>query len=602
MDTGLQTTLTRVLLAIVLIATATTGIVVHAADRPAAIVTAYAMTAVVLATAAAFHFLLRRKALLSLAPPRYAIPVESPAPRPPATGLDTRLRNAVLGIADGFILWDPEDRIVVHNGRVGLDFTPTTSPGTRFVDYVTEIFPAVDDSSSGGDVGSWTGKRQAWHAEAEGSHEVLMKSGRWLLLTERRTEDGSTVAIYTDITEQKNAEHRLQISEQRLAHAQKLAAVGIWEWDAEVGEMYWSDVLYRILGVPDETRPLSLDQYLLLVHPANRDLVRSTFRRLVSTGGQYNQEYQIIRPDGTVRTVRTEAEAIKNECGRIVRVLGAVHDISDTKSAERSLRRAKEMADHANHAKSEFLANVSHELRTPLNAIIGFSEVLLQEIFGPIGNERYREYAGDIRQSGSHLLGVINDLLDYSKLEAGHLELHVEPVSVGATIEKAVRLLRERAASNTVSLTTKVDAGCPSIDADERKITQILLNLISNAIKFTPSGGNVTVAAEDAGSHVEISVTDSGIGMSREDIALALSPFGQVDSSLNRQHTGTGLGLPLSRSLAELHGGSLDIDSTPDAGTTVRVRLPKPERPTAGADRGDGTQPDLHLVMGGQAS
>lgn len=525
-------------------------------------------------------------------------------------GLDDGLRQAVFDIADGYILWDAEDRMIAHDGRAHLDFGPSKGPRIGFLDFSAGMFSHVDEATSGGDLDSWLAKRLAWHSEAEGAHEILMKSGQWLLLTERRAQDGSTVATYNDITALKETERQLQASERRLRHAQKLASVGIWEWNKASDEMYWSDVLYRILDIPEDTTPLSLDQYLLLVHPANRDLVRSTFRRLVSKGGQYNQEYQIVRPNGGIRTVRTEAEAIKDAEGRVVRVLGAVHDITDIKTAERNLRRAKEMADRANHAKSEFLANISHELRTPLNAIIGFSEVLLQEVFGPIGNQRYREYAGDIRQSGTHLLGVINDLLDYSKLEAGHLELHLEEVAPQKTIEKAIRLLREQAESQSVILSARLPVDCPSIEADERKITQILFNLISNAIKFTPAGGKVTVATRDFDGEVEISVTDTGIGMSREDIALALSPFGQIDSSLNRQHTGTGLGLPLSRSLAELHGGSLEIESESGAGTTVRVRLPKNREkpapnsgggPGTGVSRMTGRARDLRLVMGGQA-
>ena len=488
------------------------------------------------------------------------------------------LQDALNTISDGFILWDENDRLLMHNRPSELrdrpDAVPLT-PGMSFRDYIVASFPLVDSRMAGRKLEDWVATREAWHAEAEGSHEIPMRSGRWTLITERRTGDGVTVTIYTDITERKKAEHLLVQSERRLAHAQRLAHVGTWEWDARTGETYWSDIMYDIVGLPPGSPPLDLEQYCLLVHPSHRDLLRSTYRRLIRSGGQYNQEYQIIRPDGEGRTIRTEAEAIVDETGRPVRVIGAVHDLTDLKRAERALRNAKEAADQANRTKSEFLANVSHELRTPLNAILGFSEVMLQEVFGPIGSERYREYAADIQQSGTHLLSVINDLLDYSKLEAGRLELHIETVAIADVIEKGLRLVREQAEAKAIVLVSRPPRFTVEIAADERKVLQIVLNLLSNAVKFTPKGGVVTVALEETTEFVEIAVTDTGIGMSEADIALALAPFGQVDSSLNRQQTGTGLGLPLSRSLAELHGGTLKIESAPGAGTTVRLRLPR---------------------------
>lgn len=245
-------------------------------------------------------------------------------------------------------------------------------------------------------------------------------------------------------------------------------------------------------------------------------------------------------------------------------------------------------------AKSEFLANISHELRTPLNAVIGFSEVMIQEVFGPIGNDRYREYAGDIRQSGLHLLGVINDLLDYSKLEAGRLELHVEDVSPAAILDKCTRMMRQRVDAEHLTLSTDIgDAADVVVQGDDRKITQIILNLLSNSIKFTPAGGIIRLSIRQSGDGVDIVVADSGIGMSKNDIALALAPFGQVDSSLNREYAGTGLGLPLSKSLVELHGGTMTIDSAPGKGTTFTVHLSRYIGET-------GQHPPLRLVSGGQ--
>jgi PAS domain S-box-containing protein len=503
-----------------------------------------------------------------------------------------RMQNLVDSISDGFVLWDSQERLTLYNPQASIDKSPAVSIGTTFDEYVTTIYPRLDEQTTGGDAQLWLNTRRKWFEDADGSHEVLLKSGSWMLISERRTRDGGTVTIYTDITESKRAEQRRDDSQRRLTHAQKLARLGIFEWDAVASEIYWSDIMYEIVGLAPDSPPLDFSQYLLLVRTESRELVRSTFRRLLTSGGKYNQEYEIVRPDGQTRAVRAEAEAVVNEKGDVVRILGFVHDQTGAKRIETALRLAKETAVQASKSKSEFLANVSHELRTPLNAIIGFSEVMIQEVFGPVGNARYHDYAGDIRQSGVHLLGVINDLLDYSKLDAGRLELHSESVSLNRIVDKSVRMMRQEAEGEDITLIGKTSEIEGMIWGDEQKVTQIVLNLVSNAIKFTPPKGIVTVSLHEAEDGVDIQVTDSGIGMSPSDIELALAPFGQVDSALSRRHAGTGLGLPLSKSLAELHGGSLKIASAPGEGTTVTVHL---SRKPADTDEA----PALRLVMGG---
>jgi len=508
--------------------------------------------------------------------------------------LKRRLQDVVNSISDGFVLWDSDNRLVLHNRKVTRQEWPHTMTGMTFDQYILDTFPFLDDRTTGGDPQKWLQKRHLWRSEANHSHEVLARDGTWWLLTERGTPDGGTVTIYTNITEAKNNERTLANSERRLAHAQALARIGVFEWDASVSDMYWSDIMYEIVGLPKDTPPLTLSQFLLLVRPESRDLIGSTFRRLLASGGKYNHEHEIVRPDGDIRAVRTEIEAVLDDDGTVTRILGSVHDQTSVKRVEAALRQAKETAVNASRAKSEFLANISHELRTPLNAVIGFSEVMIQEVFGPVGNDRYRDYAGDIRQSGLHLLGVINDLLDYSKVEAGRLELHIEDISPAAILDKCTRMMRQRAeAENLTLVTDNGDAATSVVQGDDRKITQVVLNLLSNAIKFTPAGGVIRLSIRQSGDGVDIIVADSGIGMSAKDIDLALSPFGQVDSSLNREYAGTGLGLPLSKSLVELHGGTMTIDSAPGKGTTFTVHLARYMTET---DR----RPSLRLVSGGQ--
>ena len=247
-------------------------------------------------------------------------------------------------------------------------------------------------------------------------------------------------------------------------------------------------------------------------------------------------------------------------------------------------RVARDIAVNANNAKSVFLANMSHELRTPLNAIIGFSDVMNTEALGPVGCPQYRDYAGDINEAGLLLLSLINDLLDMAKMEAGKEELYEEQVDIAARVRSTLKLVRGRAAKSNISLVNEVETGLQPLWADGRKLQQILANLLSNAVKFTEPGGQVSVKAwcrPDSGFVLQ--VADTGIGIAPADIPKALSQFGQIDSTLSRKFEGSGLGLPLAKSLTELHGGSFDMQSEVGVGTTVTVRLPASRIMTADA-------------------
>ena len=253
---------------------------------------------------------------------------------------------------------------------------------------------------------------------------------------------------------------------------------------------------------------------------------------------------------------------------------GALAELRALESEERMLV-AKDEAEYANKAKSAFLANMSHELRTPLNAVIGFSQTIRNEMFGPLEQPQYREYAGDIETAGRHLLSLINDILDLSRIDAGKMELREQDCGLGEVIAGAVTFCRERAADGGIKLCVEMTEPSLTVYADELRLKQVVINLLANAVKFTPPRGRVSVGARLVPGSVVIEVKDTGIGMSPEEVRVALKRFAQVDHGINRKFEGTGLGLPLAQALVELHGGQLNIVSAPQVGTTVQIVLPE---------------------------
>ncbi len=264
-------------------------------------------------------------------------------------------------------------------------------------------------------------------------------------------------------------------------------------------------------------------------------------------------------------------------------------DFTEVKAREERLREASEQAQAANKAKTTFLANMSHELRTPLNAIIGFSEILTGQIFGAIGNEKYVEYSGNILSSGRNLLGIINGVLDLAKSEASGLVLEPTAVDLNDIIEACADEMRNQCREAQLDLRVVVPPTPLMVMAEEPKLRQVFGNLLSNAVKFSKPGGRIDLAVRAlANGGAQIRLTDTGIGMTEAEIQTALEPFSQVDTRLARRYEGAGIGLPLSKALVELHGGTLSIESVPDVGTIVIVRLPRDRRVSQGPDAKDG--------------
>jgi PAS domain S-box-containing protein len=520
-------------------------------------------------------------------------------------------------------------------------------------------------------------------------------------------QDGEVPLIIgsgVDISDRVRIEAALRANEARLNNAQRIAALGNWDWDVTTNALEWSDQIFRIFGLEPRQFGASYPAFLERVHPDDRTPVEEAVRRAVADGAPYDIDHRIVRPDGAVRIVHEQGEVIRDDAGRPLRMTGIVQDVTELReaeaarhametrligilgiapeaiivvdgrghiqmfnvgaerifghaaadvmgrpldvliperfrthhrslmqafgegpetsrlmaergkivglrsdgsefpaeasiaklvvgderlftvilrdvtdrvAAERALVAAKDEAERASRTKSEFLANVSHELRTPLNAIIGFSDIIRRELLGASGVPKYVEYADEINASGQHLLTLINDILELSRIGAGEVRLDDDEVDVDALARACVDELAPHAARGQVTVTCDIRPALSRLVADGAKLKQVLSNLLSNAVKFTPAGGRVAVTADRPDdAWFEIVVADTGIGMAEADIPRAFLPFTQLDAALNRKYEGTGLGLPLARSLTELHGGVLILDSAPGQGTRARVRLP----------------------------
>jgi PAS domain S-box-containing protein len=374
--------------------------------------------------------------------------------------------------------------------------------------------------------------------------------------------------------ESRRAENALAEMRQRNELILGAAADGIFGVDADGRVTFANPAATRLLGLRLEEMIGCHAEDLLRVPDGRGESLPIT---TTLTDGQPRQveRAEIGRQDGKLLSVQIAVTPIARRLSSL-RAVVVFHDISTQIAAQRSLRRAAEEAEAASRSKSNFLAHMSHELRTPLNAIIGFSEVMSAQTLGPLNHPHYHEYAQHILTSGQHLLSLINDLLDLSKIEAGKLELWEETVDLGKLIERCRVFVAEAAENKGVALVLRTAPDLPDLRCDARKLKQVLVNLLSNAVKFTPPGGRILLeAAADDEDGVVIRVVDTGIGIAAEHIEKVMSPFGQVHEASNRDTQGTGLGLPLSKALVELHAGRLFLESRPGKGTTAVVQLPR---------------------------
>lgn len=378
--------------------------------------------------------------------------------------------------------------------------------------------------------------------------------------------------IAIDIHEQKMAEQVLQESEKKYRTYIDNSPQPIFVTDAtdryiDVNPAACATTGYSKNELLNMTRPE-------LYAPESREAAVSSFEQLLNTG-RSTGEFCFLKKDGSRYYMTIEAVKLSED-----RFIGFCTDTTERKRTEEDLVKAKIAAENSNRAKNEFLATMSHELRTPLNSIIGFSEVLSEGYFGQI-NDKQTKYLKNIFNSGKHLLNIINNILDISKVESGKMQLYKEKIYVKDIVDEMISAMQHLAASKEIVLKLQADSQFGTVQADKAKLRQILFNLIGNAIKFTETGGMVIIGTRENEEMLYISVTDTGIGISACDLVKLFKPFTQLDSSCSRQYEGTGLGLALAKELAELHGGTIFVESEPGKGSTFTLALPVKGNETA---------------------
>ena len=481
-----------------------------------------------------------------------------------------QLIDALESISEGFALFDKDGKLQFWNKtfeRLHKNCGTALNVGTAFQDFFETC------TKSGTYLAIQTGTSSTDSVEAPGllnhAYTVQGQNGTWMLASDSPMNDGGTACVRIDITENKRAEQEMRKLSQ--AVEQSPASVVITDTKGEI--VYVNPKFCEATGYSVEE---ALGNNPRLINSGERS--QQDYQELwqtIAAGQEWRGEFHNKRKDGSLFWEFASISAIKDENGTITHYLGIKEDITERKEDMVELIKAKETAELANHAKSQFLANMSHELRTPLNAVIGFSEILKEQMFGPLGSDQYLEYTVNIHESGQHLLDVINDILDVSRIEIGSMDIRESAVDIKALCQSCVDMHQDQASHAKVSLHVNIDEDLSRVNGDETRLKQILINVLTNAIKFTPEGGRIDLKAflnEDR--EITLQVIDTGIGISKDKHQKILEPFEQVSDIFSRSHEGSGLGLYLVKSFINLHGGRFDIESEIDQGSTFTITLP----------------------------
>lgn len=480
--------------------------------------------------------------------------------------------NVPLGIC----VYNAEHRVVSWNNKYLeiMDVKPDSIySGIHMKDLVEANFGAYEDVGENPQEFSETVLNNL-HLNLHTKLERQTKSGKSVEIFRNVLPDGGYICTFSDVTMAKSAQLLLQESEVRYRKMVELSPDAILvQKDGMV--IYANTAALSLLNIKNLHDLIGA--YVRKFFPSDhREKLTSHFGNSdhMSVGDNVPSEIsQVIRSDGTRIDVEVEATALLYGDRPVMQLIA--RDISAQTKTQEFLQKAKEEAEYASQLKGTFLANMSHELRTPLNAVIGFSEIIKNEIFGEVGSDKYIEYANDIHSSGLHLLELINDILDFSKIEANSQELTEEVVDMKQLVSDCIRLVEPQREKSNLSVSIDFPSNLPNVMCDAKILKQVVLNLLSNAIKFTPRSGQIFVRSDlTADGSFYISIEDTGIGIKDEDLIKALTPFVQIDSELSRKYQGTGLGLPLSKNMMELHEGQLTITSIYGEGTNVTITLP----------------------------
>ena len=486
---------------------------------------------------------------------------------------ETLLRDAVDSISEGFVIFDREDRLVMCNDvyrRIFAESAHMLVPGLRFEDFVRHVVMRGGSPDADGHEADYIAERVRQHQSAESVWESRRSSGRMYLCTDRRMKNGGIAGLRIDITALKQAQAALRKSEQQLKAFAEMSSDWFWEQDADL-------CFTRQSNIPLTSRPTDVGKTRWeFADPAMSSERWDVHKADLAARRKFRDfRWERIQTDGKRRYMSTSGDPIFDEAGTFVGYHGTGRDVTAEVRAAEELHRSKEQAEAASRAKSEFLANMSHELRTPLNAIIGFSGLIRDRGRAGQAGGDCAEWADDILASSQHLLSVINDVLELSRIEAGRYDLADDKVELAGVVRTCLRMVRLRAEEGRVRLDCAMVDPDVVLRADLRAMKQILLNLLANAVKFTSANGTVSVRTERAANgYIALVVADTGIGIDPSKVGSLCEPFTQADASISRTYGGSGLGLAISRKLVTLHGGTLTVESIPGQGTAVRLTFP----------------------------
>lgn len=487
------------------------------------------------------------------------------------------LIGALNRVDDGVVLYDSDDKLIFCN-RAYIDTVPDPAvsvfkPGTSFEKIVRTHVNAGLLKDAIGREEEYIQDRLQRHRNTEGMPPFQFSDGTWYTTSEYLLGDGGRLLVRRNVSEWMAMTRALADNEERFRDFAEASQDWFWEMDADLRFSYFSDRFYWASGVrPEEmlgrtrreslwddpdTEPWKSHIADLEAHRAFRDFIHA--RR---------------RADGVMNYLSISGKPIFDQDGIFKGYRGTGRNITSQWRAENELARAKDAAEAANRSKTEFLANMSHELRTPLNSIIGYSELMIGETFGPIGNEKYADYIGLIQNSGHHLLLLIDDVLDIATIEAGRVAVENNAFDLVDQISVSIDVMRDQADQAGVILESRLET-IPPFLGDERRLRQVVLNLLSNAIKFTDGGGRILVELNRInGGGVQIRVSDDGIGIAIADQEKVLTAFGQAEGAFVRRYKGVGLGLPIVKKLTELHDGEMRLESQPGVGTAISLLFP----------------------------